>query len=563
MEKQTSKKHPLKWLYDTNKKYLGWIVLLAFFAGAVSVSFILLALVSQQIIDLVTGAGTGSLRLWCLALIGIIVLQAVLNILNANLQIRVVTKLEMNLRQNLFQLLLKKQYSHVKQIHSGEILNRFTSDIDIIVSGMVTLIPQSISILTKLMGGLAILFLMDWQFTLFILGIGVLVVLSSRLYSRKFKYLHKEVQSTNGKVRGFLQECVENMIVIKSFVNEKPILEQLNSYQKKNYEIRKKRTAVSNIANTAVYVLFSGGYYSALVWGALRIADNQMTFGTLTAFLQIINQIKAPFRSMSGLLPQYYSMTASAERIMEFQELDEEQTKQTIPNVSTFYQEMKAIELKNAVFAYEDEEMVLQGADLRIEKGEFVAIVGLSGAGKSTLFKLLLSLEQLKSGEFYFDTRKGRVPIDAGARPLFSYVPQGNLILSGSIRENIAFGDGGISQKEIEEAAKTACILEEIRTFPEGFDSRIGEHGIGLSEGQAQRIAIARAVLSKAPILLLDECTSALDSETEEKLLENLRNLKGKTILCVSHKDATIQSCDRIVRLNNRKFEEVEEGERK
>ena len=560
MEKRTSKKHPLKWLYDTNKKYLGWIVLLAFFAGAVSVSFILLALVSQQIIDLVTGTGVGSLKLWCLVLIGIIVLQAVLNILNANLQIRVVTKFEMNLRQNLFQLLLEKQYAQIKQIHSGEILNRFTSDIDIIVSGMVNLIPQVISILTKLIAGLAVLFMMDWKFTLVILVVGILVVLSSRLYSRKFKYLHKEVQSTNGKVRSFLQECVENIIVIKSFVNEKPILEQLNRYQEKNYEIRKKRTAVSNIANTAVYVLFSGGYYTALVWGALRIADNQMTFGTLTAFLQIINQIKAPFRSMSGLLPQYYSMTASAERIMEFQELYEEQIKRTIMDVSTFYQEMRAIELKNAVFAYEDEEMVLQGADLRIEKGEFVAIVGLSGAGKSTLFKLLLSLEQLKSGKFYFDTIKGRVPIDAGARPLFSYVPQGNLILSGSIRENIAFGESNVSQKEIEEAAKTACILEEIKTFPEGFDSRIGEHGIGLSEGQAQRIAIARAVLSKAPILLLDECTSALDSETEAKLLGNLRKLKGKTILCVSHKDATIQSCDRIVRLNNKKFEELEEG---
>ena len=255
MLKQQKKKHPLKWVYDSNKKYLWLVVVLAFFAGAVSGSFILLALVSRQIIDIVTGAGSGSLRLCCLVLIGIIGLQAVFNILNANLQIRVVTKLEMNFRQNLFQLLLKKQYAQVKQIHSGEILNRFTSDIDIIVSGMVSLIPQLISILTKLIGGLAILFMMDWQFTLVILFVGVFVVLSSRLYSRKFKYLHKEVQSTNGKVRSFLQECVENIIVIKSFVNEKPIMEQLNTYQEKNYAIRKKRTAVSNIANTAVYVL--------------------------------------------------------------------------------------------------------------------------------------------------------------------------------------------------------------------------------------------------------------------------------------------------------------------
>lgn len=554
MLKQQKKKHPLKWVYDSNKKYLWLVVVLAFFAGAVSGSFILLALVSRQIIDIVTGAGSGSLRLCCLALIGIIGLQAVFNILNANLQIRVVTKLEMNLRQNLFQLLLKKQYAQVKQIHSGEILNRFTSDIDIIVSGMVSLIPQLISILTKLIGGLAILFMMDWQFTLVILFVGIFVVLSSRIYSRKFKYLHKEVQSTNGKVRSFLQECVENIIVIKSFVNEKPIMEQLNTYQEKNYAIRKKRTAVSNIANTAVYVLFSGGYYTALVWGALRIADSQMTFGTLTAFLQIINQIKAPFRSMSGLIPQYYSMAASVERLMEFEELEEEPIHQMLTDVPAFYEKMKAIQLEHADFVYEDGEIVLKGANLRIEKGDFVAIVGLSGAGKSTLFKLLLSLEGLKSGELYFETTQGQILIDAGMRPLFSYVPQGNLILSGTIRENIAFGESDVSQKEIEQAAEIACILEEIKTFPEGFESRIGERGMGLSEGQAQRIAIARAVLSKAPILLLDECTSALDSETEERLLQNLRNLKGKTILCVSHKDATIQSCNKIIRLKDAKF---------
>lgn len=163
-------------------------------------------------------------------------------------------------------------------------------------------------------------------------------------------------------------------------------------------------------------------------------------------------------------------------------------------------------------------------------------------------------MEELKSGELYFETTQGQILIDAGMRPLFSYVPQGNLILSGTIRENIAFGESDVSQKEIEQAAEIACILEEIKTFPEGFESRIGERGMGLSEGQAQRIAIARAVLSKAPILLLDECTSALDSETEERLLQNLRDLKGKTILCVSHKDATIQSCNKIIRLKDAKF---------
>ena len=553
--KKNGNRDPVKWLWYYNRKYAWAVGLLSLVSAGISGSFLLLALVSKQVLDIATGAAAGQAAWYCGALFVVIAVQAGLNILRANLQVRVMTKLEMNLRTRMFSLLLHKRYSEVKLIHSGEILNRFTSDIDVIVSGIIGLFPQLFSMLTQLIGGLAVLFTVDRAFSMVILAVGLAVLLAGRLYSGKFRYLHKEVQRTNGKVRAFLQECMENLVVIKSFVSEHPVLGHLDEYQQENYQIRKKRTAVSNVANTAVYVLFSSGYYAALVWGAFRVASGQMTFGTITALLQIINQIKAPVRNMSGLLPQYYSMLASAERLMELENLPDETIREEITDPAGFYEQMKEIRLDHGTFSYEDGEAVLSDASLRIRKGVKLAIAGPSGAGKSTLFKLLLSLDRLQNGKLVIVTETGEFPVDAGMRSLFSYVPQGNLILSGTIRENLLFGNEGVTEAAMCEAARAACIAEEIEQFPAGYDSVLGERSIGLSEGQAQRLAIARALLSRAPVLLLDECTSALDPETETRLLSNLKKLEGRTILCVSHKDTTIKSCEEIVWLENGKFE--------
>ena len=553
--KKNGNRDPVKWLWYYNRKYAWAVGLLSLVSAGISGSFLLLALVSKQVLDIATGAAAGQAAWYCGALFVVIAVQAGLNILRANLQVRVMTKLEMNLRTRMFSLLLHKRYSEVKLIHSGEILNRFTSDIDVIVSGIIGLFPQLFSMLTQLIGGLAVLFTVDRAFSMVILAVGLAVLLAGRLYSGKFRYLHKEVQRTNGKVRAFLQECMENLVVIKSFVSEHPVLGHLDEYQQENYQIRKKRTAVSNVANTAVYVLFSSGYYAALVWGAFRVASGQMTFGTITALLQIINQIKAPVRNMSGLLPQYYSMLASAERLMELENLPDETIREEITDPAGFYAQMKEIRLDHGTFSYEDGEVVLSDASLRIRKGVKLAIAGPSGAGKSTLFKLLLSLDRLQNGKLVIVTETGEFPVDAGMRSLFSYVPQGNLILSGTIRENLLFGNEGVTEAAMREAARAACIAEEIEQFPAGYDSVLGERSIGLSEGQAQRLAIARALLSRAPVLLLDECTSALDPETETRLLSNLKKLEGRTILCVSHKDITIKSCEEIVWLENGKFE--------
>lgn len=536
----------ISWIYGYSKKYAWAVALLAGVSAAIAGSFILLALVSSALLDVASGFREGNLLQYCLMLVGLVVLQAVLNIANSNIRVRVSGKLEIELKRRLFASILKKPYLEISGIHSGEIMNRLTSDVDLVVAGVVGIFPQMISLGTKLAAGLFVLFRIDFRFTFVILLIGTGVCAGSRIYSEKFRHFHKEVQETGGQVRAFLQECIENILVIKSFANEEIMQDRLENYQEVNYQIKKKRNTVSNLANTTFYVMFTAGYYAALAWGAVQIAKGVLTFGALTAFLQIIGQIRTPFRNISGLIPQYYSMIGSAERLMELEQTEEEKTSSDREGFEKLEKEMKALVFEDVAFAYEDCK-VLESFSVRLQKGSLTAVAGASGAGKSTMMKLMLGLLACQKGRIYFDLGETQIPADAGTRKMFSYVPQGNMILSGTIRENLIFSGRKVSEEEIRAAAEMACIWEYIQKLPDGLDTVLKERGNGLSEGQIQRIAIARALLSDAPILLLDECTSALDEKTEAEVLENLKQLKTKTIVCISHKAAAIECCDQKI----------------
>ncbi len=550
---KTRSKYALKWIYKYTGKQLWWVVFLSVITGAISLGFIWLALLAKDIIDFATGARDGSVIYAISMIAAVVVLQAVLNIVYCNILIRAVGKIDIKIKQGIFRSILNKKWTSINRYHSGEILNRFTSDVDVVVSGVVDIVPNAIALGTRLAAGLAVLFAIDWRFTFAALGVGALVMLASKVYSKHFKYLHKEYQNANGVARSFIQECVENLIVIKSFANHSISAEKLRDRQMNALRLMYKRQTVSNIANTGVYILFTGSFYAAIVWGAFQVAAGAITTGTLMAFADILNQIKAPLRNISGLVPQFYSMIASAERLMELEGLEDEDNTKITESPEALYERFEEIGFENVTFSYKDEN-ILEDACNIIKKGEFAAVAGPSGIGKSTVMKLILGFAEPDSGNVYIKFSDGKHIIDGGYRRLFAYVPQGNMVLSGTIRENIGFCRPDASDEEIKKAAETAMIWSFIEGLPKGMDTEIGERGLGLSEGQVQRIAVARAILSNAPILLLDEATSALDEKTERGLIDNIKALENKTCIFVSHKHRTISMCDRIISFDKKKL---------
>jgi len=550
--KNKGSRRALNWIYKYTKGRLKWVAFLSVLTGMISFGFIWLAVVSKKVLDIATGDIEGSLWFACAEIIFIIALQAVMNILYSNIAIRALGKTDMAIKQGVFNALLEKKQSGLNEYHSGEIMNRFTSDTDIIVNGVIEIIPTAIALITRLIAGLWVLFAIDKMFTLVALGIGAFVFIAARIYSKHFKYLHKALQSANGNVRSFIQECFENIIAVKAFASDENVKKKLDEKQIKAYKILCKKQDVSNVANTGVYVLFTGGYYAALIWGALSISTGFITFGTLTAFLQIIEQIKAPMANISGLVPKFYSMLASAERLMELEELESED-RTVSENSDEIYKKLISVEFENVYFSYKKGEPVLRNASLSVKKGELVAISGPSGTGKSTLIKLLLDLAEPEGGRVYFKTTDSEITIKASHRKTFAYVPQGNLIFSGTIKENLCFCKPEATTEQITASLKAAMLYDFVCGLEKGIDTEIGERGLGLSEGQTQRLAVARAFLSDCPILLFDEATSALDGKNEEALINSIKK-SGKTCIFISHRPQTLALCDRVEELKDGHF---------
>lgn len=551
--KKTSKKSVFLFLYTYLKRRIPVIGLLCLLSSVAAVSTLSMALVSGTVIDKAVNKDMHNFAPWFWLLFALLGCLIVCNILYSNVRVRAVAKLRNDIRHDLFEALLHKQYASFHDMHTGEILNRLTSDIQIVVDNSITLVPSLVALAIKLIGGVAIMMAIEPIFTSIVLVGGILVTLFIQFFTRYYKRAHKECQETEGVARSFLQECVENIVVIKSFVNNRDVLAKLDSYQQDNLKKQIKRNAFANVGNTGLYAGFTFTYYAGLAWGVLRIAGQiggftTMTTGFFVTFLQIMEQIRAPFRSASGVLPQILSMVASAERLQELSALPDEP--QSLSTEMLGSMSFRALELRDVMFSYEDGRMVFENASASLKKGEFAVLAGSSGVGKTTIIKLLLGLITPQSGELVLTGEHDR-NVDSSTRAFFSYVPQGNLLLSGTLRENILFGTNDVTPQELERVLDMACLRETVTSLPNGINTHLGERGVGLSEGQLQRVAIARALLSKAPILLLDECTSALDEQTERQLLNNLRSLHDRTILFISHRTAVFECADTVWSVEN------------
>lgn len=546
-------KNTLKWLYKSSKAQLPAVLLLTVMRSATTILGVTFALTSQVVIDAAVVHNMAGLKSASIKLLLIIAAQILIRLLGQSLEMVTTARLQMNLRGKMFYSILKKDYSRATAYHSGDLLTRLSNDTSIIASGTISLIPSVLAMLTGLGYALYSLTVLDrnFAFIFFVGGIILLAVISA--FRGVMKKLHKRVQETEGKVRSFLQESLGSLIMVKVFGIEDAVSKTAQELQNENYKAQLKRRNLTIFASSSLGFVFSIGSLYALVYSSFRLYYGTITFGALTAILQLVNQIQSPFAGLSGVVPQYFAVLASAERIIEIESLPDEKEDCRRLDAEKDYDKLELIGFENVSFGYGRDE-ILDSSSLSINKGDFAVIGGISGIGKSTLLKLLLGVISPQSGDIYLKINGEKLPVGKHSRPIFSYVPQGNLLLSGTIREAVSMVCPGASDAEIMQAAEISCAADFIRQLPDGLDTYVGEKGMGLSEGQVQRLAVTRAILSDAPIILLDEATSALDEATEARLLQNIKNMENKTCIIISHKRAAFDVCNKKIFIEDKKI---------
>lgn len=468
-------------------------------------------------------------------------------------------RLEILFRTRVFGKMLSVRYPEISEYHTGELVNRLTGDVSVISEAATTIVPNVVMITVRLVCAMVVLLRLEWRFgAVFLLG-GLLIFAFAHLIKAKVQHYHSAMQQADGRTRSFWQEIFENLTVVKAFAGESGAVARADVLMNEHYKLRMKRSLLSTLSLFGTTFVVRMGHLFAIGYGAICLFHGSMDFGTLTALNQLVGQVQQPFANMTGILPRYYAALSSAERLRQIEGLPEDVGGKAI-DAQGVYASLKVIEGRNVTFCYDKEQNVLEDCSFTVHKGDFVSVTGMSGIGKSTLFKVLLDLYPVKAGEAYLDTADGKISLDGTTRTLFAYVPQGNMLFSGTLRDNLMFltpeSTANGNDERIHKALACACAEEFVAALPRGLDSVIGENGVGLSEGQVQRLSLARAVLSEAPILLLDEATSALDEATEAQVLSNLRDLKNRTCIIVTHKKAALGVCNRHFVIENKRLKE-------
>ncbi len=551
-------KPTLAWLFSHSKKQLWAVVLLAIFRCSLTILGVVFALTSRHVIDAAVAKDLHGLTFAAAQLLAIIAVQIGIRLIGKAMEAHIGASIRLTLRNEIFHSILKKDYSLLTAYHSGDLLTRLNNDITIISNGILSLIPGVLALFTGLIYALYSLTRLDLNFAFIFLFGGILLLIIISAFRKILKSTHKRIQETEAKVRSFFQEALGSLLMIKVFGIEDKMSSQAKVLQDENFKAQMIRRNISVVSSSGLGMVFSLGSLYALVWSAYRLFLGTITFGTLTAIIQLVNQIQAPFAGLSGVVPQYYSILSSAERIIEIDSLPDEKEDSEVLDAVLAYSKLKDISFRDISFGY-GRDIILEDANLTIEKGDFSVIAGISGIGKSTLIKLLLGVLHPESGQIMLNFADRSLLAGKHSRPLFSYVPQGNLLLSGTIRDAVSMVGENISDERIMEVARISCAEDFIKALPQGLDTYIGEKGAGLSEGQIQRLAVTRAILSDAPIILLDEATSALDEDTEKQLLQNLRELENKTCVIISHKRAAFEICNKHIYIENKKIR-VENG---
>ena len=559
---KAAKRKTLEWIFKVARPELPGILFIIFGEGIWAIFGTVTALFTREIIN---GATRGNREHLIRYLI--IYLVVALSLLGIHALMRYMTerskgRLEILFRSRVFESMLSRRYASLRSHHTGDLVNRLSGDVGVISDAAATIIPNVVMMSVRLLCAMAVLIRLNPLFAAVFGAGGVLIFLFARLFKGLVQKYHAAMQQADGRMRSFWQEIFENLMVIKSFVGEKNAVEKSDHLMNEHYKLRMKRSLISTFSLLGTTVVVRMGHLFAIGYGAFCLFSGTMDFGTLTALNQLVGQVQQPFANMTGIMPRYYAALSSAERLMEIEELPEDSLGENAVDAAETYARLKSLEVRGVTFRYDADKTVFENCSCVIHKGDFVSITGMSGIGKSTLFKVLLDIYPIEAGSAAAVLSDGELPLSAATRSLFAYVPQGNMLFSGSLRDNLLFmAKGDITEEQIDKALSCACAKEFVELLPDKLDSVIGENGVGLSEGQIQRLSFARALLSDAPILLLDEATSALDEVTEAKLLTNLKALANRTCIIVTHKKAALAVCNRHFVIQNRKIAEPQADE--
>ena len=503
----------------------------------------------KRAIDIASGVIAGNIY-WAVFIMGLLILAGfgvrisaiwVKNILGIRAQNR--------MQQQLLDRILRSEWHGKEQRHSGDVINRLGRDVEHVVTFLTETLPSTLSTLAMFVGAFSYLASMDWRLAIVITAMIPIFLSFSKIYMGRMRQLTRKVRDSNSKVQSLLQETVQNRMLIKTLEGDSEMVGRLEETQSELRHNVVRRTQFSVFSNFILNFGFSLGYLVAFLWAALRMSASTLTFGGMTAFLQLVNRVQGPARNLSHLIPSFVAVFTSAERLMELEEnpLEEQGDPIVLPAPC-------GLQLDHVSYAYPDDkdDNVISRLSFDFRPGTCTAVVGETGAGKTTLIRLLLALLQPTEGSVrIYSPDISPQPLSPLHRCNFVYVPQGNTLMSGTIRDNLQLGKLNATDEEMAEALHTSCA-DFVLELPDGLDTVCTEQGGGLSEGQCQRIAIARALLRNRAIMIFDEATSALDPDTERQLLKNILAKNDKTVIFITHRLAVLDFCDQTLRMEKR-----------
>lgn len=496
----------------------------------------------QHAVDVASHAAEGSILASVAVMASFVLIGFALSIASVWVRNLLGIRAQNRMQQQMLDRILRSTWRGKARRHSGDVLNRLETDVTQVVSFLTETIPDTLSKVLLFCGAFFYLLQMDWRLAIIIVLAIPLFALFSKIYMRQMRRLTREVRKSDSVVQSVLQETIQHQTLIKTLEDTDHAVDRLEGEQRKLRQNVVRRTKFSVLSNLILNLGFSLCYLVAFAWAAIRMSAGSLTFGGMTAFLQLVARIQSPARQLTRLVPAFVGVMTAAERLMELEEDPTEEQGQPL-----WMESPCGIRLREATYCYDDgTENVIDHLSFDFRPGSCTAILGPTGAGKTTLVRLLLALISPKDGciELYDDKRVRQ--LSPRTRCNLAYVPQGNTLLSGSIRDNLRLGKLNATDEEMVEALRKACA-DFVFDLPDGLNTACTEQGGGLSEGQAQRIAIARALLRNRSIMLFDEATSALDLETERQLLANVLKDSDKTIIFVTHRMAVTDYCDQTL----------------